>query len=197
MHEGDTLMGKIRLLVVGAGGHGRQVAEAAELSGMFEVAGFLDDSLPTDETVIGYPVLGQVSSAVTHRHVCDQAIVAIGNNSLRATLIQQLVAARIEIATVVHPKAFVSPRAQVAAGATVMAGAVVGTEASIGMGAIVNCGAVVDHQAKVMDYGHCGLNVCMAGGSVLGRGSWMKAGSSIGHGVVIPDGVTLQPGQAV
>ena len=132
MHEGVTLMGKIRLLVVGAGGHGRQVAEAAELSGMFELAGFLDDSLPTDATVIGYPVLGQVSSAVTRRHVCDQAIVAIGNNSLRAALIQQLVAARIKIATVVHPKAFVSPRAQVAVGATVMAGAVVGTVASIG-----------------------------------------------------------------
>ena len=97
MHERGTLMGKIRLLVVGGGGYGRQVAEAAELSGMFEVAGFLVDSLPTDETVIGYPVLGQVSSADTHRHVCDQAIVAIGNNSLRATLIQQLVAVHIKM----------------------------------------------------------------------------------------------------
>lgn len=182
------------MLVVGAGGHGRQVVEAAELSGMFEVAGFLDDSLPTDETVIGYPVLGQVSSAVNHRYVCDQAIVAIGNNNLRETLIQQLVAARIEIATVVHPKAFVSPRAQVAVGATVMAGAVVGTEASIGMGVIVNCGAVVDHQARVMDYGHCGLNVWMAAESVLGCSSWMDAGSSLGHGVVSPDGVTFPPG---
>lgn len=190
-------MAKIRLLVVGAGGYGRTVAEAAELSGVFEIVGFLDDSWPTNGTVIGYPVLGQVSSAVNHRPVCDQAIVAIGNNNLRETLIQQLVAARIEIASVIHPKAFVSPRAQVAVGATIMAGAVVGTKASIGMGAIVNCGAVVDHQAKVMDYGHCGLNVCMAGGSVLGRSSWMKAGSSLGHGVVIPDGVTLQPGQAV
>lgn len=195
--KGDTLMGKIRLLVVGAGGHGRAVAEAAELSGVFEIVGFLDDSPPADVTVIGYPVLGQVSSAVNHRHVCDQAMVAIGNNNLRETLIEQLVAARIEIATVVHPKAFVSPRARVAVGATVMAGAVVGTEASIGMGVIVNCGAVVDHQARVLDYGHCGLNVCMAAGSVLGRSSWMKAGSSLGHGVVIPDGVTLQPGEAI
>ena len=39
-------MSKIRLLVVGAGGHGRSVAEAAELSGQFEVVCFLDDSLP-------------------------------------------------------------------------------------------------------------------------------------------------------
>lgn len=105
--------------------------------------------------------------------------MAIGNNNLRETLIQQLVAARIEIASVIRPKAFVSPRAQVAVGASVMAG------------------AMVDHQARVMEYGRCGLNVCMAGGSELGRSSWMKAGSSIGHGVVIPDGVTLQPGQAV
>lgn len=75
------------MLVVGAGGHGRAVAEAAELAGVFEIVGFLDDSPSTDGTVIGYPLLGLVSNAVNHRHACDQVIVAIGNNNLRETLI--------------------------------------------------------------------------------------------------------------
>ncbi|WP_143714503.1 acetyltransferase [Laribacter hongkongensis] len=160
------------------------------------IVGFLDDSPFADGVVIGCLLLGQVSSAVNHRHICDQAIVVIGNNSLHETLMQQLVAARIEIASVSHSKAFVSPCAQVAVGAMVMARAVVNTEASIGTGAIVNCGTVVDYQDRVMDYGHCGLNACVVNGSVLGRSSWMKAGLSIDYGDVISDGVALQLGQA-
>ena len=45
-------MSKIRLLVAGAGGHGRSVVEGAELSGQFEVLGGLDDSLPTGDRVV-------------------------------------------------------------------------------------------------------------------------------------------------
>ena len=41
------MMTTFRLLVVATGGHGRSVAEAAELSGQFEVVGLLDDSLPS------------------------------------------------------------------------------------------------------------------------------------------------------
>jgi len=37
-------MAKTKLLIIGAGGHGLSVAEAAELSGAFEVVGFLDDA---------------------------------------------------------------------------------------------------------------------------------------------------------
>lgn len=49
---GVALMRKALLLVVGAGGHGRSTAEAAELSGLFKVVGFLDDSLSFGETVL-------------------------------------------------------------------------------------------------------------------------------------------------
>ena len=50
-------MAKSRLLVVGAGGHGRSVAEAAKLSsGYFKVVGFLDDSVPAGETVLDVSV---------------------------------------------------------------------------------------------------------------------------------------------
>jgi hypothetical protein len=50
-------MAKTRLLVLGAGGHGHSVAEAADLSGQFEVVGFLDDATPVGERVLGNHVL--------------------------------------------------------------------------------------------------------------------------------------------
>ena len=190
-------MGKIRLLVIGAGGHGRSVAEAAELTDLFTTVGFLDDSLPIGATVLNVPVLGSVATIADHYQVCDQVIVAIGNNAVRENLTHQLTKAGVELATVVHPRAFLSPSSTLGAGTAVMAGAIVGTEVGLGRGTIINCGAVVDHHATVEDFGHLGVNACMAGGTVLGHGAWMQAGSALGYGVKIPAGICLAPGEAV
>ena len=78
----------------------------------------------------------------------------------------------------------------------VMAGAIVGTEALLGEGVIVNCGATVDHHCTVEDFGHLGVNACMAGGSTLGRGEWLQAGSALGYGVKVPPAAVLKPGEA-
>jgi FlaA1/EpsC-like NDP-sugar epimerase len=67
-------MTKIRLLVVGAGGHGRSVAEAAELSGQFEVVGLLDDSLTAAESVLGVPVLVPAVRMAHHRQIKRQEV---------------------------------------------------------------------------------------------------------------------------
>lgn len=182
---GFALMVKTLLLVLGAGGHGRSVAEAAELSGQFEVVGFLDDALPADTSVLNSAVLGPMANMGDHRTAVDQAIVAIGNNAVRERLMQQLALTGFALATVVHPRAIVSPSAVLSVGSAVLAGAIVGTEARLGVGAIVNCGAVVDHHATVEDYGHLGVNASMAGGSVLGRSAWLQAGTTLGYGLQI------------
>ena len=190
-------MSKTRLLVVGAGGHGRSVAEAAELSGQFDVVGFLDDGVPVGGRVHGRFVIGSLANMSDHCHVVDQVIVAIGNNAVREMLMQRLIEAGFALATVVHPRAFVSPSAVVGQGAAIMAGAIVGTEARLGVGSIVNCGAVVDHHATVEDFGHLGVNASMAGGTVLGVKAWMQAGSAIGYGVVVDACAVLPPGAAL
>lgn len=190
-------MVKTRLLVVGAGGHGRSVAEAAELSGQFEVVGFLDDALPAGKSVLNVAVLGPMVSMGHHRAAADQTIVAIGNNAVRETLMQQLASAGFVLATVIHPRAIVSSSAVLSEGSAVMAGAIVGTEAHLGMGSIVNCGAVVDHHAIVEDFGHLGVNASMAGGTVLGRGAWMQAGSVLGYGAMVDAWRVLGSGEAV
>lgn len=183
-----------RLLIVGAGGHGRSVAEAVLLAEQCELAGFVDDAFPSLPQVWGLPVLGPITGLADCRSHADMAIVAMGNNRLREALQGQLVAAGFGLMTVVHPHAMVSPRAVVGAGCAIMAGAVVGTEACLGESVIVNCGAVVDHHARVQDFAHLGVNACMAGGSVLGRGAWMQAGAALGYGVKVADWAVLPPG---
>lgn len=186
-----------RLIIIGGGSHARSVAEAALLSGVFELTGFLDDAFPNMTKVWDFPVLGTTVDIEKCRAFAEVAVVAIGKNELREVLCGRLRTAGFELATVIHPRAIVSPKAIVGAGCMVMAGAIIGTEAQLGGGVIVNSGAVVDHHCRVEDFGHLGVHAAMAGGSVLGRGAWMQAGSALGYGVRIDAGVVLAPGEAV
>jgi len=185
-----------RLLIVGAGGHGRSVAEAVLAAGQHRLVGFVDDAAPSLRHVWEWPVLGTAADLARYRRHADVAIVAIGNNRLREELHRSLDAAGFELVTVIHPKAIVSPRAMIGAGSAIMAGAIVGTEAELGAGVIVNCGAVVDHHCRVEDFGHLGVNAGMAGCSVLGRGAWMQVGSVLGYGVKIDARLVLEAGKA-
>lgn len=186
-----------RLIIIGAGGHARSVAEAVLLSGTFELAGFLDDAFPKLARVWDFPVLGTTVDIEKYRVFAEVGVVAIGKNELREVLCGQLTTAGFELVTVIHLHAIVSPKAVLGAGCMVMAGAIVGTEAHLGSGVIVNCGAVVDHHCRVADFGHLGVHAAMAGSSELGRGAWMQAGSALGYGARIDAGVVLAPGEAV
>lgn len=182
-----------KLIIVGAGGHGRSVAEAVISNAVseFELIGFLDDSWPNNRFIWNFPILGDTSDLRAYIRYADKAIVAIGNNKLRAELQERLIKVGFSLVTIKHSRAVVSPSALIGVGSAVMAGAVIGTEANLGMGVIVNSGAVIDHHCNVGDYGHLGVGVAMAGGSRLGRGAWLQAGSSLGYGGVIEDWVTV------
>ena len=186
-----------RLLIVGAGGHGRSVAEAVLAAGKYNLVGFADDAAPALQQVWDLPIFGDTADLARYREHADAAVVAIGNNRLREALQLTLYAAGFALATVVHPQAMVSPRAVIGAGCAIMAGASVGVEAQLGAGVIVNCGAVIDHDGRVDDFGHLGVNAAMAGGSVLGRSAWMQAGSALGYGALVESGRVLGPGEVV
>jgi sugar O-acyltransferase (sialic acid O-acetyltransferase NeuD family) len=153
-----------RLMIIGAGGHGRSVAEAALASGEFKLTGFLDDAFPELGKVWDFPVLGKTEDFDRLREVADAWIVGIGDNRLREKLCRQLLDDGLTLATIVHPPALVSAYVTIGMGSEIMMGAIIGTEAQLGVGTIVNCGAVVDHQSAVADYGHLGVDAAMGGG---------------------------------
>ena len=190
-------MGRKRLLIIGAGGHGRSVAEAVLLRQEYELTAFLDDAVQPGQSVWDWPVWGTTSALADCRGRIDAVVVALGNNKLREALHLRVRAAGLALAIVVHPAAFVSPRATVGEGSVLMAGAVVGTGAELGESVIVNCGAVVDHDCRVEPFGHLGVKAGMAGGTVLGHGAWMQAGSSLGYGVRLPAGRVLRTGEVM
>lgn len=183
------------LLVLGAGGHGRSVAETALATGRYQVVGFLDDGADVGSLVMGLPVKGRVSELSHWLSRVDSIIVAIGHNLTRAQLTDAV--PEDSLATIVHPTSIVAPSARIGAGSAIMAGAIIGTSATIGRGVIVNLGAVVDHDGAVLDFGHLGVNASMAGASRLGRAAWLQCGACLGSGVCVPDGAVVPPGRGL
>ena len=77
------------LLILGAGGHGRVVAETAELQGTWENIMLLDDREDVD-TVLNHRIIGKLNEY--ERFVCkyEYAVVCIGDNEKRLDLIAEL-----------------------------------------------------------------------------------------------------------
>lgn len=169
------------LIIVGAGGYGRTVAEAVRLGRDYEIAGFLDDAYPARIKAGGTPVLGNTEDMWRFFKVSGSAVVAIGDNRIRQRIVQNSQDEGFALPVIVHPGACVSANAVLEPGVTVMAGAVVNTEAWIGCGVIVNAGVVIDHHAVIEPFAHLGAGCCVAGGNTLKEGVWLRAGCVLGY----------------
>lgn len=175
------------LLIFGAGGHGRVVADAARAAGTTGLlASDRNPALCQGELLPGIPLHRPDAPAPAQATAVH---VAIGHNAARERESQALGPQRLR--TVCHPAASVSPFAQLGAGSFVAAQAVVAPGARLGLGVIVNHGAVVDHDCQVGDFAH------IAPGAVLGGGVRIGAGVLVGSGAVVQPGRTVVPGTVV
>ena len=190
-------MSERTLLIIGAGGHGKAVAEAALLSGEWQLIAFADDRWPELCETFGWPVVSDVAGLAALEIQVAGAIAAVGNNAVREQWVKAIRAAGLPLVTVVHPRACVSAAATIGAGTAIMALAMVGVDAVIGEGAIVNANATVDHDASLGDFAHLGVGVQLAGGVQIGARTWLQAGCSAGYRVVVGDGVVCAPGMVL
>lgn len=157
-----------RLLILGAGGYGRTVAEAAAAAGFDETA-FLDDRAPG--------ALGVCADYARFAHEYAYAYAAFGDCALRAAWLDRLAAAGFRLPVIAHPRAYVSPSARLGEGVVVLALAAVGANAQIGRGAIVNMSCVVDHDAVVGDCAHVAPGAIVKAGASVAPLTKLESGS--------------------
>ena len=186
-----------RLLIVGAGGHGKVVAETALASGRWKEVAFLDGRYPQLSSAIGWPVVGSDAEPAGFLNDHPEAFVAIGDNQIRVSRILALQALGFRVPALVHPAAWVSPSAILGAGSVVMAGGIINACADLGRGCIVNTGATVDHDCVLADGVHISPGAHVGGASAIGERSWVGVGAAIRHGVRIGADVMIGAGAAV
>lgn len=187
---------KNKLLVLGGGGHGRVVADAAVEIGYLQVA-FLDDSPAAPSRVAPLMVAGRMSDIESLAASWGTAIAAVGDNAFRLDLLQRLRDAGFATPPIIHPRAAVSRRAHIEAGAFIAANVAVNVGASIGPGAILNTGATIDHDCIVGAGAHVSPGANLAGDVDLGARSWIGVGACVKNGVKIGVDVVVGAGSVV
>lgn len=185
------------LLVVGAGGHGKVVADSALEMGRWSRIGFVDDRSEHLRQVAGVPVIGRLADLESLRDEWSAAVVAIGDARQRLEILRTIRGLGFELPVIVHPSAVVSRWVTVGTGTVIFAKAAINAGTTIGDGCIVNTGATVDHDCQLGD----GVHVCpganLAGNVIVGTRSWIGIGSAIRQGISIGRDVMLGAGSVV
>lgn len=191
------------VVIVGAGGHARVVADALLCQGV-EVRGFVDEDRSLHgSSVYGRPVLGADGALDDEALVgCDlvNGLGGIGREQgspLRRRVQERLEAAGRRFVGVRHPTAHVSPRAELAADVQVLAGAVVQPGARIGTGSVINTRAVVEHDCRLGAFVHCAPGSVVCGDVSLGDDVHVGAGAVIRQGLTLGQGVVVAAGAVV
>lgn len=188
-----------RLIIHGAGGHGKVVAEAAASSGWYVLGFTVDGPGGRDGALFGLPILAcsidELHDLCLREDAC--AVLAVGDNAARRDVFERCSRAGIPLATIVHRGATVSPSARLGRGVVVLAGAAINADAEIGADAIVNTAASVDHDAVLEDHVHISPGAHLGGGVRIGEGSHVGIGASVRNNVAIGRWSVIGAGSAV
>ena len=186
---------KKKLLIIGASGHGKVVADIASKMNKWESIAFLDD----DESIkssMGMEIVGKSIDAFKHIQDCD-IFVGVGNNEKREEIQEYLEAEGASISNLIHPTAVIGEQVELASGVVVMAGVVINCCTTIGKGCIINTGSSIDHDNRIEDFVHISPGVHLAGKVTVGHGTWLGIGSVVSNNVYITSGCKIGAGAVV
>lgn len=187
-------MSKEKLLLVGAGGFGRMVAEQAMLQ--YDCA-FVDDGQPVGTEVCGIPVVGGIADLPELRKSYGLLVVGIGNNSFRAQVYEQAEKLGYTFPNVIAPSAYVSPYVQLGNGCVILQNACVQNGAVVGNGVLLNAGAEVHCDAVVEDYALIYANSVVHTGAKVGKYARIGSNVTVCNSAVVPDGADVPDCTAV
>ena len=176
------------LRIIGAGGHGRVLADIAQAMGYRDIA-FLDAEFPNLSRSGAWDIVGTPADLDN----ADYAL-GVGDNQIRMGLLESI---PCDLVTLIHPSAILSPHAKIGAGGVICAGAMIGPFATLGQGCIVNTGASVDHDCVLADGVHLSPGARLGGGVSIGTCTWIGIGAAVCEYKTIGADVMIGAGAAV
>ena len=188
---------KDKLLIIGAGGHGRVVADTAQVSGQWSEFAFVDSRYPQLTQSGQWPVVGNDEMLLSLQEDYSSVVVAVGDNKGRLRLHEIAQQAGFQLVVVVHPSAVVGSDVKLGEGTVVFAGAVINYGATLGRSCVINTAATIDHDCSLDDGVHLSPGVHLAGGVTIGECSWVGMGASVIQQITIDKDAVVGAGAAV
>ena len=179
------------VIIIGAGGHAKVIADIILSSGD-NLVGFLDDDDAKQGKVIykEYRVIGKVSDSFKYKD--KYFVVAIGDNRVRAEITDKY--DELNWYTAIHPKVVIADTVKIGDGTVIMAGVVINPDTTIGRHCILNTACSVDHDNIIGDYVHVSPGASLAGTVSVGDYSWICIGATVINNVGIVKNVVLGAG---
>jgi len=184
-----------KLLIIGASGHGKVVADIAKKISKWDSIAFLDDD-ENKTQVMNIKVIGKTSDVYKYINKYD-IFVGIGNNYTRERIQEHLEKLGANIPVLIHPKAILGENVEVKQGTVIMAGAIINSCTRIGKGCIINTGVTIDHDNIIDDYVHISPGANLAGNVTVGKRTWIGIGSVVSNNVSIAGNSIIGAGSLV
>lgn len=179
-----------RLIIIGASGHGRVVADIARLRGYSDII-FLDNN-PELKECAGHPVLGPDSMTA---ELEGEIFIAVGDSKVRRRLMEREQGRIFPI--LIHPQAVIAVDVVIGEGTVVMAGTVINPGARVGRGCIINTSSSIDHDCTVGNFCHLSVGAHLSGTVNIGDYTWIGTGATISNNVRICSEVMIGAGAVV
>lgn len=179
----------MRLIIIGASGHGKVVADVAK--NRYDEIVFLDND-PSISSCAGYPVLGPDTMT---SELDGDVFVAVGNAETRRKLMRRDEGRNFPV--LIHPSAVIAEGVEIGEGSVVMAGAVINPGAKIGRGCIINTASSIDHDCIVGEFSHLSVGAHLSGTVDVGSSVWIGAGAIISNNISICSNTVIGAGAVV
>ena len=180
-----------RLIIIGAGGHGKVIADAALKNGYTNIC-YIDDHATGD--VMGFPIIGTSADIERLNDGIAEFIIGIGNNAVRKAIVEEY---NVNWVSIVHPSAQIAFNAEIGKGTAIMANAVVNVCAKVGEHCIINTGAIVEHDNVIENYAHISPNVALGGTVRIGSLTHVGIGATVKNNTEICSDCTIGAGAVV
>jgi len=189
-----------QLVIVGAGGFGREIANAAPdclgYGTEFALKGFLDRNAAALDGFAGYPpVLGAPEDYAIGAE--DVFFVAMGNLDLRRRNVELLSARGGTFQRLVHKTASLGRNVVIGEGSYIAHHAVLTADTTVGCNVCVFHSSVIGHDCRIGDFSHVSSLVFLGGGVGVGEGVTVHPGVRIAPFKKLGDGATIGIGSVV
>lgn len=188
-------MDKSKILIFGAGGHGKVVLEIL-LSGRQKVCGFIDEQVSKKGVnIMGIEVFGGWEYLNENKNL--EVALGIGDNKTRYTVYKKIKSMGHKVINAIHPAALISKDVRIGEGVVIMPGVVINPGTVIEDGVVINTSATVDHDCCLKEFCQIWPGAHLAGLVRVGHFSYIGTGAAVIQNVAIGRDVTIGAGAAV
>ncbi len=174
----------MKIVILGAGDHGRVIRDIASYHNNLNLVGFIDDKKEfIGKEIDGLKVLGSFSDLkdLINEERIEGIFLGIGNNKLRASFYERYKNLGLKLPNLFHPSAIISKNVKFGEGVIVMEGVIIKTGTYIGNNVCLNTGCQLDHYNYIDDHSHIYPGAILAGAVKVGKYSYVGPGAVIGQ----------------